>query len=257
MEIRPEIVLFMGFLVDFLLIIGTNRVCGHPYGLMRAALAAALAAVYRLGCLVPGFEFLQARYWRGIFEVLGCMVAFGWGKGSGKRYGMLIVLHLALNGIALGFGEGGFWTVAMVALSLCLICLLSMNGRSGGHYLPVVISHGGRTIQLTALADTGNTLRDPISGWPVLVTDSWAAEHLLGLTREQLSDPVGFLTECVNPGLRLIPFHSVGHQNGMLLGIRPDQILVDGRQEEMIVAFAPQPIGQGKAYRALAGGMMV
>ena len=92
---------------------------------------------------------------------------------------------------------------------VCLICLLSMNGRSGGHYLPVVISHGGRTIQLTALADTGNTLRDPISGWPVLVTDSWAAEHLLGLTREQLSDPVGFLTECVNPGLRLIPFHSV------------------------------------------------
>lgn len=257
MEIRPEMVLLMNFLVDFLLIIGTNRICGHPYGFLRAAIAAAIGAAYTAGCLMPGFGFLQGLHWRVIFTALLCMVAFGWTSSTLRRSLLLILLRMAMGGIALGVGKGGFWTVVMAALSICLMCLLGMDGRSGRQFLPVFIIHQGRTIQLTALVDTGNSLRDPVSGWPVLVTDARAAYQLLGLTEAQLQKPVEAIASCGYKGLRLIPYNTVGQSNGLLLGLRVEQLWIDGRREEMIVAFAPQRIGQGKTYQALAGGNMV
>lgn len=254
MEIRLDTVIFMNYLVDFLLIAGTNRICGHGHGLVRSALAAALGAAYAVSCMLPGFGFLGELHWHIIFSGLICLVAFGWKRGALRRSILLVLLRLAMGGIALGFGKGGFWAVVMAALSICLMCIFGMDGGSGKRYLPVTITHGGNTVQLTALVDTGNTLRDPISGQPVLVADAGAAWKLLELTERQLMEPVETLATCGCPGLRLIPYSAVGQTRGLLLGLRVDQLLIDGRAEEMIVAFAPQSIGQGGKFQALAGG---
>lgn len=254
MEIRPDMVLLMNILIVFLLIIGTNRICGYGPGLLRAAASAVLEGAYTLGCMLPGFSFLGQTHWRLIFSALICLSAFGLESGGLRRSGLLMLLRMAMGGIALGFGAGGFWAVVMAALSICLMCILGMDGPSGRQYLPVTITHGDRTLQLTALVDTGNTLRDPVSGLPVLVADAETARKLVGLTEKQLRNPVESLATCGCSGLRLIPYRAVGQERGLLLGLRVEQLLVDGRRTDMIVAFAPQSIGQGGKFQALAGG---
>lgn len=255
MEIYLDIVVILNFLVDFFLILATNRISGHGPGIKKAALASILGAVYAAGCILPGFRFLSNILWRLISFAIMSLIAFGWDMSALRRGVLFIFLSLAMGGIAMGIGNGGFWAVVMAALLVCLLCRLGFGGRPGQqHYIPVTILHNGKTLHLTALVDTGNTLRDPVSGSGVLVVDADAAQKLLSLTQEQLIHPIETVASGKYPGLRLIPYSAVGQSAGMLLGLRVQQLYINSRQENMIVAFAPQRIGQGRAYQALAGG---
>ena len=46
MEIYLDLVILLNFLVDFLLLLGTNRLSGFPAAIGRCALAAALGALH-------------------------------------------------------------------------------------------------------------------------------------------------------------------------------------------------------------------
>ncbi len=257
MEIYLDLVVILNFLVDFLLILGTNRLSGCPLGAKRAAAAGLLGALYAAGCIVPGFCFLSNGLWRFVCLVLMSLIAFGWNKDALRRGVLFVFLSMALGGIALGLGSGGFWAIIMGAIGVCLLCLLGFQGKPGQqYYVPVHITHEGKSVNLMALVDTGNTLRDPVSGTDVLVVDSDVGEKLLSLTSYQLAHPVETLAKNVCPGLRLIPYHAVGQSAGLLLGLRVEKVTVNGKKANVMIAFAPQRIGQGKPYQALAGGLV-
>lgn len=256
MEVYLDLLILLNFLVDFLLILGTNRLSGHSIGFKRAVPAAVLGGLYAGACILPGFAFLGSLLWRLVSLALMSVIAFGFSQ-SGLRRGVLFVfLSMALGGIAMGLGSGGFWSLVLSAVGVCFLCLAGFRGRaSEQHYVPIAIRHGGQTVTLTALVDTGNTLRDPVSGKPVLVVDAAVAARLLPLSREQLTHPIETLASAKLPGLRLIPYTAVGQNAGLLLAIRADRVEVEGKEAEYIVAFAPQNLGHGK-YQALAGGAL-
>ncbi len=58
MYLYLDVVAILNFLVDFLLILGTNRLTGFPPEYWRSAAAAGLGGVYGAACLLPGFSFL-------------------------------------------------------------------------------------------------------------------------------------------------------------------------------------------------------
>ena len=256
MEVYLDLLILLNFLVDLLLIMGTNRLSGHSPGLKRAIPAAVLGGLYAGACVLPGFAFLGGTLWRLVCLAGMGAVAFGLGE-SGLRRGILFVLlSMALGGIAACMNRGGFWALVLSAGGVCVLCVLGFRGRAGQQrYVPVTVCVSGKTAALTALVDTGNTLRDPLTGRPVLVVDETVAGKLLTLSKEQLAHPVETLAAAKLPGLRLIPYTAVGSAAGLLLGIRPDRVQVDGKEAEYIVAFAPQRLGQG-GYQALAGGAL-
>lgn len=51
-------VMGLNFLVDWLLLLGVNRMSGFPPGVGRTAAAAAMGGGYAGMCMVPGFAFL-------------------------------------------------------------------------------------------------------------------------------------------------------------------------------------------------------
>lgn len=254
-EIYLDLVVILNFLVDFLLILGTNRLSGFAPGAKRGALAAGLGAAYAAGCVMPGFAFLGGLFWRLLSLTLMSVIAFGWSNGGLRRGVLFVFLSMALGGIALGMGSGGFWAIVLGALGVAILCVVGFCGRPGEQrYAAVTIVHGNCRLQLTALLDTGNTLRDPVSGMRVLVVDASVAGKILGLSTTQLLRPVETLASLPGKGLRLIPYHAVGQQTGMMLGMKVECLQINGKKEEWIVGFAPQNIGQGKPYQALAGG---
>ena len=256
MAVYLDLLIVLNFLVDLLLIMAANRLSGYSTGWKRAIPGAALGGFYAGACVLPGFSFLSSTLWRIVSMILMSILSFGLHQSSLRRGVLFLLLSMALGGIALGLESGGFWALVLSAGMLCMMCVLGFRGKAGQQrYLPVTICLGEKSVALTALVDTGNTLRDPISGWPVLVVDSRVADKLLGLSQAQIASPLQTLTSGIRPGLRLIPYSAVGQPTGLLLGTKVDHVKLDGREVEYMVAFAPQMLGHGQ-YQALTGGAL-
>ena len=253
MAVYLDLVVLLNFLVDFLLLLGTNRLAGFPAGPGRAAAAAALGGVYGGACLLPGFRFLGNVLWRIVSLGLMGTIAFGLDRSTLRRCVLFVLLSMALGGIALGLGSGSFLSLLAAAAAVTVLCLVGFQGKAEPkRYIPVVLEHAGRSVRLLALHDTGNTLRDPLTGEPVLVVGARVARELAGLSAEELQDPVGSLSK--HPGLRLIPYRAVGKSGGMLMAMRIPRASLGGRERSILVAFAPEGLGEAGEFEALIGG---
>ena len=255
MIVYLDLVIGLNFAVDLLLILGTNRLAGFPPGYFRAAMAAALGAIYAGMCLLPRFQFLGSTFWRLIFLGLMGLTAFGMNRSAWKRTGIFVLLSMAMGGIALGMDGMDIPMLILSAAGVWLLSRIGFGGSVGGkEYVPVTVTEGQRSFSVIALKDTGNSLRDPITGEQVLILGPEGAERLLGLPREQLRQPLEAMMSHTGRGFRLIPYSAVGKAGGMLLAKRFEAVKVGQTRRSALVAFAPERIGTGQVYQALAGG---
>ncbi len=255
MTVYLDLVVLLNFLVDFLLLCGTNRLFGYRAGAKRCAVAAVLGGLYAGACMLPGFRFLGAVFWRLLCLMGMTVIAYGWGKSALRRGALFLFLSFALGGAAMG--NGTFWGILVAAGLICLLCFYGFRGRPGEKtYVPVKLEFNGKERYFTALVDTGNTLTDPLTGRSVLVVGSDIAREMLGLTEDALGHPLETITRAKDLRLRLIPYRAVGQPAGFLLAICPDKLTVGKELRQDLVAFAPQEIGRGEVFDALAGGVL-
>ena len=256
MTVYLDMVVLLNFLVDGLLLMGTNRLTGYPPGWKRAAAGAAFGGVYAGICMMPDFRFMGNLFWRTLSLAVMACIAFGWNFGTIRRGTVFVLLSMALGGIAMGMNGNNFVTVLMATIGVAFLCAVGIKSPlKMQRYLPVELLWQGKKISLTALVDTGNMLRDPITGQSVLVIGGDVAQQL-GISREILCDPISAILSGRIEGARLIPYRAVGKSGGMLLMVRFEQVLLDGKSISPMVAFAPEEIGRHCGYQALAGGML-
>ena len=254
MTVYLDVVVLLNFLVDGLLLMGANRLTGHPAGWRRCAIAALLGGGYGGLCMLPGFRFLGGTVWRLLILAAMAAIAYGCNRSAVRRGTVFVLLSMALGGMATGMGNGSFISLVMAAAGLVLLCALGIQMPVGTtKFQPVELCWKGQNIKLTALLDTGNTLRDPITGGSVLVVGTDVGQRL-GISRELIRDPVTMLTREPLPGARLIPYRAVGKPGGMLLLLRFDAVHLNGKSISPMVAFSPEEIGGQEGYQALAGG---
>ena len=257
MAVYLDLVMVLNFLVDFLLLLGTNRLSGFPLGGTRCAYAALLGSVYSGACLLPGFRFLGDLLWRLVSLGLMGLAAFGCGRSSVKRTAVFFLLSMALGGVVTSLGRSDFGALTLAALLCFGLCRLCFGDTLGSReYVPLTLTYGGQCVSLIALRDSGNTLRDPVTGEQVLVVSGAVGKRLTGLTEQQLQHPLETLAQRPIPGLRLIPYKAVGKSGGFLLGLRMKQVKVGNLVTDAVVAFSAEDFGRGEVYQALAGGAL-
>lgn len=133
-------------------------------------------------------------------------------------------------------------------------------------YLPLEIELLDKTARLTALLDTGNQLRDPLTAAPVIVVGGEVGPRLLpkevwALLQTGGSLDLGALTESIGTSplaarFRMIPFTSLGKKQGLLPAFRPDRVTLFLRTEKIelpgaVVAFYGQSLSYDGSYQAL------
>ncbi len=257
MVIYADLVVLLNFLVDLFLLAATNRLAGYGVNWKRAALAAALGGIYAGLCVFPQLSFLGNTLWRLVSLGLLSGICFGWSRNALRRGVLFSLLSMALGGVALGLSKGGFLALVLSAVGVWLLCQFGFQGKAGQReFVPVEITCRGKRHRLTALRDTGNSLCDPVTGTRVLIVGGDLAWEILGLTKQQLQDPVATLEQGSLPGLRLIPYRAVGKPTGMLLAVKVDKVIIDGQPSGPVIAFAPEPLSREKAYQALTGGAL-
>lgn len=255
MRVYLDLVVLLNGVVDLLLILGTNRLTGFPPGWKRAVGASALGGLYAGFCLIPEFYFLGNGLWRLVFLTIICGIAFGWHRDAVRRGAIFLLLSMALGGIASGANLPDFLGVVFCGLLLWLLCRVGFSGQIGQReYVTVELNWKGKHLSVIGLKDTGNTLVDQLTGESILICGADVGEELFGLSRERFFDPTEVVLSGVIPGMRLIPYRTVGESAGMMVALRLKGTKINGKVCDPLVAFGPQEIGVGCGYRMLTGG---
>ncbi len=256
MEQLTILVGILNCIVELILLMAVDRFSGLPTPAWKKIAASALAGLHGAFSLLPGTACLAEPVWRwGLLTVLGLMLYFRESKCL-ARLALMLLLNFAVEGFQQLTDQSQLFSFALAGVLVAMLCVFCFRDAGSQRYIPVVLQLGDRRMELTALIDSGNTLRDPITGEGVLIISHKAAYTLTGLTRQQLAVPLETVGKAGISGLRLIPYHCVGCDNGMLLAMRFEKAKIGGKEKDLLVAFAPAGLGKEGTFQALAGGIL-
>lgn len=128
-----------------------------------------------------------------------------------------------------------------------------------------------KEVYTKAMIDTGNLLKEPITNIPVIIVERTLLyeiiekeilnnlEEILSGNFEKVPDNIRnkYLSK-----LKVIPFKSLGKENGMLLGIKVDKVIIENEDEKKIIDKAiigiyDKSLTKRGEYRALLGIDMI
>lgn len=151
-----------------------------------------------------------------------------------RRFLLMQMLSFCFGGILewllsiLNIGKRNrFEFLHVIVISGAAYCLLKMfadgirrRKQIDAQIYLVTVHAGEKSLSVRALMDTGNGLREPLSGKPVSILEKTAAEKLRGQKE----------------GILLIPYRAVGTQSGILYGFTADSMkLVCGDEQQEIL----------------------
>lgn len=126
----------------------------------------------------------------------------------------------------------------------------------------IEILQNDKTIKLKAIIDTGNLLTEPITKMPVVVVEK---ERLIDIfPKNIIENTMNFINgKSVEMGeylsrIRIIPFKSLGKENGILVGVKVDGVIInyqgnDNFIKEVIVGIYEGKLSTNNSYSALIG----
>lgn len=140
------------------------------------------------------------------------------------------------------------------------------NKKDMIYKIEIIINN--KKTKINALLDTGNLLKEPITGLPVIVVEhtslySILPNEILNNTEKILggeTDEIIKNENCVEiiSRFRMIPFSSLGKQNGLLLGVKVDSINIeiDEKVEQInnvIIGIYDKSLTKNGMYSAIFG----
>lgn len=282
MTVYVDLLFGLNTVINYLLLRGSAVIGGCPASLGRLAAAASIGGLYAVAGVLPGLQGLQSLPFQAVCAGIMLIAAFGWKRNTVKQGLFFFALSSAFSGLVLLVIQllepqccilGGQIYYAMSVPALLLLAglgygvaaavLAGSGTHTGGDLLPMQVSLGNRSVSIRALRDTGNTMRDPLTGQAVLVASGIILQKLLpehGISEEELRTPAALLDRLSveKPALRcrLLTFRSVGTQSGLLLAIRC-QMEYDGKRRNILTAFAPMNVTEDGRFDALWGGELL
>lgn len=282
MTVYVDVLLGLNTAVNYLLLRGAASMGGCPVRRLRLLAAACLGGVYAALSLLPGLAFLGSLPVQLLCAAAMSVISFGLRKTTVRQTLFFLALSFAFGGAVLlavqkaepdmmVLGGRAYYAVSTPALlllagllyGLAALVLAGWGTHTGGDILPLTLELGGRQLTVKALRDTGNTLRDPVTGQSVLVADWQALTRLLPeepLTQSRFQDPASLL-EALSPRhpsckFRLMPYRAVGVETGLLLALRCKVTEPKQRPRETLVAFSPTAVSCDGRFEALTGGQI-
>ncbi len=254
--------LFFELVSDFTLLWAAGKLCQAARRKLRLLAAAVLGAAYTLlAVLWPPAARLPCKA-----AALGLMLLTAY--GGERRLGRLSLAYLAMCAVYAGAASAVVWTAGkaslrslVFALGISLgVCALPFrfSGKRGGR-VRLRLERGTRSVELLALRDTGNLLREPLSGEAALIAEEAALLPLLEPELRRRLTATGGLPAperllALGPGFRLLPYRTLDGE-GLLLAFRAERAYMDGQPGPGLwAALAPGPLNAGDGCTALLGG---
>lgn len=128
-------------------------------------------------------------------------------------------------------------------------------------FCEIEICINDKNVIIKGMLDTGNLLREPITNAPVIVVEATSLENVIPIQilrnvqailkgEEVIIKEKEYMSK-----FRVIPFTSLGKQNGILLGIKSDYIILNeqNRINDVIIGIYEKSLTKSGNYTALIG----
>jgi stage II sporulation protein GA (sporulation sigma-E factor processing peptidase) len=281
-EVYIDLYILVNVSMDLLCLLTVAALLHQRTRRWRAVLASILGGLYAAAALLLGLEGFWGLLGDAVAAFAMCVITFGVRRRSVWHAirpipilmlvsmtlgGIMTALYAALNRLRLPFealeGDGlSVWTFALLTAVASFATL--RGGRLFGfshktRSVTVSATLLGRDVTFCALVDSGNFLRDPLSGKSVIVVD---AEKLRGVLPQNLLDACksgtvsSFLATFDGARLcRLIPTKTASGE-GFLLALLPDKLTVSDGKSTLPADYliAPAPLGSAaEGFDAVIG----
>ncbi len=260
----------------------------------RLAAGAALGALYSIAVFIPDTGMFLTLWFKTAASIiitavtfaplppkkfltcLGCFYLSSFTLG-GLVFGLIFFIHSGqvegYNGIGRVIADY-FWPGIFLGLAAFWAAGKAIASLQKKHYLenflkiPLLIKSGGKQVEVEAFLDTGNQLRDPLTRHPVVVAEYGVLKPILPgeahacFEGDGEPDVWGFLgslsDNLIATRFSAVPFHSLGNVNGLMVGFRPDEVVIIRREKpvrvgKIVIAIYPKRLDSDGSYHALLG----
>ncbi len=140
-----------------------------------------------------------------------------------------------------------FVLLAAYPISYCMFGVL--REKRARRIYEMSVTYMGRTVKTAALYDSGNLLKEPMTGKPVIVAEWNAVESLFpNVTLPELKK------NAYERGLWRIPYHTADGADGMMTAFLTDNAVVSGKElGRIFIGISESRLSGSDEYRALVG----
>lgn len=290
MTIYIDVVFIENLIMNYIILLANTFILKIKVKQLRLILASSIGTIYTVMAYLVSNKIFSNFFIKLLLSIIIVYIAFN-PKELKRFFKQLVVFYLTsfvFGGAAFAFiyiikpqnilmKNGlflGTYTLKTVVISTIIaftIIILTFRFVKNKFskkdiYKEIDVSIEQKIIRVKAIVDTGNMLKEPITGKPVIVIEHTCLynilpkeildniEKILGGDLENISEEIKnkYLTR-----LKFIPFSSLGKQNGMILGISPQFIKICGEEDrkikDIIVGIYNKSLTKDGSYRALIG----
>lgn len=272
MKIYADVLFFINFVSTYILVDLTARITHHIPRLRRRILSAVIGAVFA----VIGFS---AGEYSGLFKIAAAIIvpiaAFSIrGSDTVRQIMVFSLISIAMGAVfALINSVNGSQTVIMrggtmyfdipvmrflmIFAASYFVITLSMwfiKRRKYQNRHDIVITLHDKTASLTALSDSGNVLKEPVTGKDVIIAEWDKIKNLF--------DNVEYMElkrETDKYKLWLVPYHSLGNTGGLIYAFLADDITIADEKRcigKTFVGITNEKLSARDEYNALMGASL-
>lgn len=294
MEIYLDVLLLENIVINYIILVVTARFSRNRTSSLRLLLGAAIGASYVILIILPEMKIFTSAIAKVILSFFIVAVAFSPDKVS-NFFKTLVMFYItsfifAGAGFALlylnsnaGIIKNGVvvvglpfldtkWTQIFFAVAFAGIATrvlwekIRQKHMKEKMLVQLMIYFDKKVIRLYALVDTGNALHDPLTNMPVVVVEFGALKAILpdeirSIFEESGEEDLNGISVAISKSswftrFRMIPFTSLGKENGMLIGFKPDYIEIENEDEkkdvsDVVIGIYNSSLSKNEKYRAL------
>ena len=272
-----DIVFLENLIMNSIIIYATSIILKIKPKLIRVVTSSAIGSIYAIISYVTELSIYTSIISKGILAIVMVYIAFN-PQNMKNMWKQLLIFYLTsfvFGGVALYliyfikphdvFILKAIFLGAIIAFIIIKISIKIVKTKINAKdmFCKIRIKLNGKEIETKAMIDTGNLAKEPITNTPVVIVESSLLEkvlpkEILNSIDNILAGKLDGVKEEYISRLRCIPFSSLGKQNGMLLGIKADEIVVEKEEENkisknVIIGVYERSLTKRGEYRALIG----
>jgi stage II sporulation protein GA (sporulation sigma-E factor processing peptidase) len=229
-----DVLIGVNLIINYFLLLAVSKFLSLPAKRIRLIAAALLGAMYSLTILLPEIPIFLSFFVKFVMATTIVLAAFPFGGFSQllRRTAAFFIMSFSFAGFMLAlwyfiapqgmviknsviyFDISPLLLIAITAVCYMVVRIINrLTGRQAPDALfcRIKIHYKGQTVSCLAKVDTGNSLTEPFSNYPVAVVNE---ECALGILPKEDSGKI-----------RLVPFHAVSG-GGLLPAFKPDLLTV-------------------------------
>lgn len=270
MVIYADVLLVTNLFVNYALLDCSARIMKNTASRLRILFGAAAGSVYGLVIFLPELPKFVELVSRLAVTALIVFITFGY--ANIKKYlrcfftffavsvgfgGIMLLLWITVAPVGMVYNNGTVYfdiDLAVLAMSV-VVCFALVSAisffierRAPKESVAIVeIFHAGQSVRVNALIDTGNSLRESFSGYPVAVAEESAVRKILP---QSVSEYIKGNTTSESDNFRLI-VHTTVSGTGIMPAFKPDYVEIKTvsksiRTDKIYIAVTKNNIAAGE-----------